>query len=693
LALALEAPASAAVPTACSGPNRAPAQTITGEFGTDLEGSYVLVPFDVPAGTTAVRVRYCWDQPDSPTSSQVRHTLDLGIYEPREGGESAMWGEREFRGWGGSSHPDVTLSAEGFSTEAQYRANPRGHVAGKTTRGFRPGPIVPGRWAAELGVAAVAGQQEGDSDGKVAWRVEVDLATDPAFADEPYRPAPYNTVPARSGSGWYAGDMHVHAEHSSLGDATMTDVFNFAFGAPPQGAGLDFITLSDYVTDTGWGEIGRHQAAHPGKLVIRSSEVITYRGHTNNHASLRYVDYRTGPIWERRPNGALTLWNPSRSPQHIFDRVHAAGGWTQVNHPTIFPSEVPLFSLLCRGCPWDYADSETDWRKVDSYEVQTGPAGAPFPPGNEPGPNPFTPPAIAEWDRLRTEGYRVTGVGVSDSHNAGATPGGVTQSPIGEGSTVVFAPELSEEGIQKGIEAGHAYVRMFGHESPDLRLTARAGQRTAMMGDAIPDEAAQFEAKVIGGVSTAQARQLIVFRDGVPIVTVPVIGAEFTFPFPSAGAGSYRIQVMRGNAVDALSNPITLGARPEPTPPPGAPPGQGPGPGPPSGGGGGGGAGGSGTSPDRPAGPTSMRLSVSPVRVRAGRRVRFRFKVLTRDATPARVAGVLVRFGGRKARTDVNGIARITVRHMRTGRKRASASKPGLGKAVAKLRVLPAKRR
>ena len=88
-----------------------------------------------------------------------------------------------------------------------------------------------------------------------------------------------------------------------------------------------------------------------------------------------------------------------------------------------------------------------------------------------------------------------------------------------------------------------------------------------------------------------------------------------------------------------------------------------------------------------------MKLSPSPRRVRAGTLVRFRFKVLTRGATPARVAGVLIRFGGRKARTDADGIARIAVRHRRTGRKRASASKPGLGKAVAKLRVLPAKRR
>ena len=42
----------------------------------------------------------------------------------------------------------------------------------------------------------------------------------------------------------------------------MRETFDYAFrpAAPQGGAGLDFITLSDYVTDTGWGEIGRYQA-------------------------------------------------------------------------------------------------------------------------------------------------------------------------------------------------------------------------------------------------------------------------------------------------------------------------------------------------------------------------------------------------------------------------------------------------
>jgi hypothetical protein len=250
LLLSVPASTNAAAPQACGGRPIAPDQTITGDFDTSLNKSFVLVPFDVPKGTTAVRVKYCWDRPEGGT---LRHTLDLGLRGP--------WGE--FRGWGGSSHPDVTVSAEGFSTEAEYRA--RVDPPGKTTRAFVPGPIRPGRWAVELGVAAVIGTADGDGDGKVAWRVELELSDDPAFADEPYRPAPYSRAPAKWRPGWYQGDFHVHAEHSAIGDATMSDTFDYAFKPVAEGgAGLDFITLSDYVSGTAWGEIGRYQPNYPG---------------------------------------------------------------------------------------------------------------------------------------------------------------------------------------------------------------------------------------------------------------------------------------------------------------------------------------------------------------------------------------------------------------------------------------------
>ena len=140
VALSLAPAASAqGLATPCPGRPIETDRIVSGHFGAELAKSYVMVPFDVPSDTTAIRVKYCFDQPESGTS---RHTLDLGLYEPRRG-SSAVGGMDEFRGWGGSSHPDVTVSAEGFSSEAEYTASPRIDPPGRTTRAFLPVPSAP----------------------------------------------------------------------------------------------------------------------------------------------------------------------------------------------------------------------------------------------------------------------------------------------------------------------------------------------------------------------------------------------------------------------------------------------------------------------------------------------------------------------------------------------------------------------
>jgi hypothetical protein len=562
-------PLAAAAPVTCGGAadgTLQPHRVITGEFDTSLERAYVMLPFDVPAGTTAVRVRYCHDQPEAPTNARIKHVLDLGLWQSRSA-PTAFWGEAEFRGWGGSSHPDVTVSRNGFSNEADYLANPRLHRSGRTTRGFRPGPIPAGEWAVELGVAAVASQTEGDMDGRVAWRVEIDISDDPLWESDPYVPAPYDDTPVRGEPGWYAGDFHVHAEHSSLGDATMTETFDYAFRDSAQGgAGLDFVTLSDYVTDTAWGEIGRYQGAHPGNLIVRSSEIITYLGHANNHHSLRYVDHRTGPVYERDTSGALTLRRAARPAGALWDGIRAGGGFTQINHPRIFPSEVPGFDFLCRGCPWDYSAEASDYGRVDAIEIATGPAGLKEDP--QPGPNPFTPLAIQFWESAIDDGglnrNRIAAVGSSDSHNAGRTPDPVTQAPIGQATTVVYAGELSESGIQEAVQARHTYVKPFGNDGPDLRFEAAvpgAGGPPAIMGDVVDAPAADFTARVMGagpGAPRPGTYTLFVLKDGLPLLSVPITSADFSFPFPSAGPGRYRLQVQRESAIEAVSSPIWI---------------------------------------------------------------------------------------------------------------------------------------
>lgn len=556
-----DAPRLAAVGERCGGDPIDPDRVFEGTLASSIQGSYVMVPFDVPKGTDGVRVKYCFDQPERDTPL-TGHTLDLGLWDARQGGR--QWTARDFRGWGGSSHPDVTVSPQGFSKAKRYLEDPKGDVPGRTTRGFIPGRVPAGEWAVELGAASIIPRSQGDADGTVAWRVEIDLIRDRSLRKRPYRPARYDSRPAQRKAGWYAGDLHVHGEHSALGDATMREVFDYAFEPISDGgAGLDFITLSDYVTDSAWGEIGRYQGDYPGKLIDRSSEVITYRGHIGNHASERYVDHRTGPVLKRRRNGALSSLRGPRPASSVFAKIRSAGGFTQINHPTIFPNAIPTFGNLCRGCSWDYSAAETDYAKVDAIEIATGPPGLRSP--LEIGPNPFTLTALDFYEQALRSGHRIAAVGVSDSHLAGRTRDPLTQAPVGTATTVLHAEELSERGIAEAIRAGHTYVKVFGNAGPDLRFDAKAdgsGER-AIMGDRLRAREAGFRARVIGADPALDLFKpgpyvLLVLRNGALHQIVPITARDQTVDFRSSGPGRYQLQLMRGTGVAAISSPIYL---------------------------------------------------------------------------------------------------------------------------------------
>ena len=243
----------------------------------------------------------------------------------------------------------------------------------------------------------------------------------------------------------------------------------------------------------------------------------------------------------------------------IFDTVNAAGGITQINHPTIFPSP-PFPSNLCRGCEWTHSDADTGYSKVDSIEVATGPQRL------GPAPNPFIPTAIDFYDAQLRKGHHIAAVGGSDDHRA-ATGTGATDAPIGQPTTVVHACELSEAGVRRGIEAAHTYVKVGGPGAPDLRLTARpqgSSAPVAIIGDTLhTSKPVEFTASVTGAGS---GYVLQVIKDGSVVRTVPLASAGTTTSFTSAGAGYYRLQVMQGQLVSAVSSPIWVSTASGPAP-------------------------------------------------------------------------------------------------------------------------------
>ena len=155
--------------------------------------------------------------------------------------------------------------------------------------------------------------------------------------------------------------------------------------------------------------------------------MITYHGpHEQPRPAHHSVDYRTGPIYERQADGIAEADPGARDPQRDLRRGPPLGGWTQINHPTIFPPVNAAAAALCRGCFWEYSDAETDYSKVDAIEVATGPADI----GGAPTRSPLT--AIARYDRLLGLGYKIAAVGSSDSHKAGGRQRRRSTRPIGE---------------------------------------------------------------------------------------------------------------------------------------------------------------------------------------------------------------------------------------------------------------------
>ena len=116
------------------------------------------------------------------------------------------------------------------------------------------------------------------------------------------------------------------------------------------------------------------------------------------------------------------------------------------------------------------------------------------------------------------------------------------------------------KGIHQAILEGHAYVKFFSSDGPDLRFEASPQDKpnkTAIMGDKLKASTADFTARVLGAFG-GQPRTLLVLRDGVVVLSVPVTSNDLSFEFPVTVPGNYRLQLQRGSAIEALTNPITL---------------------------------------------------------------------------------------------------------------------------------------
>ncbi len=495
-----------------------PSVVHTGSVTARDAKTYRTLPFEVAPGTTRVEVGYEWTDvlalPPNPLSAPLQTVLDLGLWD--EGGVGAVEG---FRGWSGSRQGKTATGQPPIWVQADT-----------AERGYRPDPVQPGTWHVDLGIAAVA---------PTGATYQVTVRCLAPVVGPPFESHPVDaTHVARAEPGWYTGDLHLHAYHSHPRGPAGPEMVAHA-----RAAGLDFVPVTEYVTNQHQRELGPVQEANPDLLVWPGREVITYFGHAIVLGETPHsVDWRHGA--------------PGVTLGEIQADSVADGALFGVAHPTLFPT--PLFASFCRGCEFTLGD-QIDWDAVTTLEVITGPTmvsgadiGLPELGGEVQ--NPFILTAVDLWQRLLRDGHRITAVSGSDDKLG---PG------YGSAVTAVYAEELSRPALTAALRAGHAYVRARGaHDSPtvDLVATAADGQ-PAMVGDTLHAAAATVTVHVRGAAGQA----LHVSKDGLPAAIVPIPSDDFTHTFLAtrdAGSGPlgtfWRVDTFDLESVTTIGNPVFL---------------------------------------------------------------------------------------------------------------------------------------
>jgi hypothetical protein len=532
----------AAPPPAC-GPGGPPV-TFTGHV-TSADTSpdaprYLLQAFDVQPGTTRVEVTYDWvdDAPALPGTPLTQTVFDLALWD-----NDGYRGPAGFRGWSGSRIGRVSAGQPPAFVQ-QDRAE----------RGYVPGVIEPGTWYVEIGVAAVTPSPAG-----ATWTATVTCtapAVEAPFVAHPVDPSHV----ANPAPGWYHGDFHMHGFHSNREAPDWA-----GFVALAREEQLDFLPVTDYVTNQHWSELGPVQTANPDLVIWPGREIITYYGHANALGETPNVlEYRHG--FEDITLGGIQA------------ATRADGALFQVNHPTIFPG--PVFSNFCRGCEFQEAEVAIDWNEVDTMEVLTGPVLASSAELGLPGlpvmiQNPFVQPAIDLWESKLLAGHRITAVSGSDSKGV---DGEDERERVGLGSsaTAVYASQLSRQAVIDGVRAGHAYVRTMGaDDSPALDLSARTSEgQVGMFGDRLAADSATVTVTVTG----AEGQLLLVSRNGqAEGAPVPITADPFTHTFEASRADDegplgtfWRVDTQTLDPTPVLTtigNPVFLagpGAEPSP---------------------------------------------------------------------------------------------------------------------------------
>lgn len=360
-----------------------------------------------------------------------------------------------------------------------------GSGAEDTTIGGVPGVIQNGTWKIGLGIFTEYVEQKlGNKSGKITVVVSDKNApvSDPIGGDVwvedglkiSDRNYSWQKVFA-DGPAWYKGDFHTHTRLSdgkeSIESAVKkADIMNMDFYVPTE----------HNLMHTGW--------CPTSLCVLPGIEITSDEGHMN----LFGITEMPAKVWDIVSHNGEEIVRSYM--QETIDEAEKKGWITSINHP---------FLTIWK---WKFENTRMD--QINCIEIINDPTYPDAPDSND--------RAVRFLDGLWKEGYRIYGVGGSDSHNLTHEfyEGASLPSIAGDPGTYVFCPSLTPENLMKAVRQGHMYVSRFCELYPEIKADGTA----YLPGDEIPASECMLDYRMaITGLSEKPEVYLVTDGDYVKL--------------------------------------------------------------------------------------------------------------------------------------------------------------------------------
>lgn len=377
------------------------------------------------------------------------------------------------------------------------------------TAGYIAGPLPAGTWIAQIDAHRVGAEEP------CTYSLTVTVETAGGAVAEKtgvVAPPDFDRV-LSSTPGWYRGDLHAHTRHSD-GDWDEADLV-----AAARAERLDFVALTDHNTVSGLASFAGLGGDH--LLTMGGLELTTFWGHAVCLGLSEWLDWRVDASGTAMANIARSL--------------QSSGAHFAIAHPRS-PGDP-----YCTGCRWLYPDMMPGPARC--VEVWNGPW---VPPGGAPS---YNEEGLALWYQWLNAGFHLVATAGSDAHS-------LADYRNRPGFNVVYADDLSQSAILRGVAAGHLYLS----SGPTLQFRAsQAGERTAMMGDHLRVDSHAGDLCLEASCTLCPPDSLLrLVENGQVIDEVPVSGAaEHTWEQP-ANPGTWYLMELRDRHHEmlALTNPI-----------------------------------------------------------------------------------------------------------------------------------------